>query len=647
MRSSIIMRNAKNSARDYVIYFITIAFSLSLVYAFNLIIFSKEIIELSSGMNALSFIVVCLSVIVVLVIGWLIHYMARFMLEKRSREFGTYMLLGVPGKTITTIFIRENLIMGAVAFAGAILLGTALYQILFLIIMNLFHASYGIGVYFSVQAVLMTLLYTLLMYGIAMIKMYRYIRNLEIHDLMDMDRNNENAANRSRKHAFRHFLIYAAIEVLSILLYYVTCCKNPSPDIVLITFFVSLAGILVGVYGIYTTLTAFIAKTALSDDAYKYRKNRLFLLRGLTARLGTIGKTMGTLALLMTLTLAATQLGVLFERFFDAQYRGSTGFEVAVSSVAPDEDLSSVVTFLDEKYGIAFQYDYPLYLSETDPLYDYMEMYGYIEGTPVLAASDFYRLWGAMAYPEITLEQGKYILIGNDRVKDTAVLSGMPDIIIGGQTLILQECRNESFNTGSGFNGTGYMIVIDDALAQTLPIYHHCLAINTKSPTVYSEIKPLLDSVMGDSMAFESIDSFVVRADKENNKSSLVVSLAFSLFFIGLIFACTAATILAVHQLSDALRHKYRYDILSKLGMGPEKIGRLIFKQTLLYFIIPIVLPFPLSVLLSYGVNSWVLTGMIAPLSFLRAAFLSLGLFIIVYFMYFIATYLGYKRRVM
>lgn len=142
------MRNAKNSAKDYVIYLITVIFSLSLVYAFNLIVFSEEIIALSSGMNALSFIVVCLSVIVVLVVGWLIHYMARFMLERRSREFGTYMLLGVPGKTITSIFIRENLIMGAVAFVGAILLGTALYQVLFLIIIRLFHASYGIGLYF-------------------------------------------------------------------------------------------------------------------------------------------------------------------------------------------------------------------------------------------------------------------------------------------------------------------------------------------------------------------------------------------------------------------------------------------------------------------------------------------------------------------
>ena len=292
MRSSIIMRNAKNSAKDYVIYLLTIIFSLSLVYAFNLIVFSEEIIALSSGMNALSFIVVCLSIIVVLVIGWLIHYMARFMLERRSREFGTYMLLGVPGETITSIFIRENLIMGAVAFVGAILLGTALYQVLFLIIIRLFHASYGIGLYFSVKALLMTLLYAVFMYGIAMIKMYRYLGKLEIHDLMDLDRKNESSGNRSRKHAFRGFLIYSGVEATGILVYYLTCCKYTSPDFALAGFCTSLIAILVGIYGIYTTLTAFIAKTALGGDLIKYSKNRLFLLRGLTAKLGTIGKTL-------------------------------------------------------------------------------------------------------------------------------------------------------------------------------------------------------------------------------------------------------------------------------------------------------------------------------------------------------------------
>lgn len=647
MRSSIIIRNAKNSARDYIIYLITVAFSLSLVYAFNLIVYSDEIMAMSQGMNAMTAVVTGLSIIVVCVIGWLINYMSRFMLEKRSREFGTYMLLGVPPKTISAVFICENLVMGAMAFVAAIAFGTLLYQILYLIIVRLFNTVYGIPMIFSVPALLMTLLYTVLMYGMSMFKMRRHMRRLEIHDLMDMEKKNEAAANRSRKYSIVRFMIFAVIEVLSCILYMVMCRSYVwAGNYAMVLLFASMAGILMGIYGIYTTLTALVAKTALAGDVYKYGQNRLFLLRGLTSKLGSIGRMLGTLALLMTLTLSATQLGILFERFFEAQYRDGSGFEIAIASTDPG-DFPALEQFFDEQCGIAYKYTYPLYVSTTDPLYDYIGLDGYVVGTPVLKASDFYKLWAALGYGPVTVSDGKYVCIGNASVYEKLTSSGAPDIVVGGETLSLQECRNEPFNTGHGYHGTGYVIVIADRLAETLPVYHSCLAINTVRPTEEADAQALYDSGLLDHTLGQTVEALTIRAESEYNKSLAVVTLAFSLYFIGLIFACTAATILAIQQLSDALRHQYRYDILSKLGMGPKKIEGLIFKQTLLYFAVPIGLPFPLSIFLSMGLNRLMLGSLVTARDFMRAMGLSLGLFLIVYFLYFMATYLGYKRRIM
>ena len=45
MQGSIAWRNAKHSAKDYRIYFLTVVVSLSLMYAFNLLIFSREIMN--------------------------------------------------------------------------------------------------------------------------------------------------------------------------------------------------------------------------------------------------------------------------------------------------------------------------------------------------------------------------------------------------------------------------------------------------------------------------------------------------------------------------------------------------------------------------------------------------------------------------
>ena len=115
MLSKLAVRNAKRSARDYLIYLVTVTFSLSMVYAFNLIVFSSEIRNLSYGMSAMTGTIIFISLIIVFVIGWLICYMTRFILEKRSREFGTYLLLGIPNRDVASLFVRENLLMGAIS----------------------------------------------------------------------------------------------------------------------------------------------------------------------------------------------------------------------------------------------------------------------------------------------------------------------------------------------------------------------------------------------------------------------------------------------------------------------------------------------------------------------------------------------------
>ncbi len=65
MLSKLAVRNAKRSARDYLIYLVTVTFSLSMVYAFNLIVFSSEIRNLSYGMSAMTGTIIFISLIIV------------------------------------------------------------------------------------------------------------------------------------------------------------------------------------------------------------------------------------------------------------------------------------------------------------------------------------------------------------------------------------------------------------------------------------------------------------------------------------------------------------------------------------------------------------------------------------------------------
>ena len=129
MLGKLSIRNAKRQAKDYIIYFITVIISVALMFSFNSIATSQDISELSSSMQYFSKSITGISIIIIFVMAWLINYTMKFMLEKRSKEFGTYQILGLEKKDISKMFTLENLIIGFLAFIVGIIVGTFLYQI--------------------------------------------------------------------------------------------------------------------------------------------------------------------------------------------------------------------------------------------------------------------------------------------------------------------------------------------------------------------------------------------------------------------------------------------------------------------------------------------------------------------------------------
>ena len=127
--SKLSLRNAKRQAKDYLVYFVTVVMSAALIYAFNDLVFSKELLQLSVRMEYLPEMIVFASIIVVCIIGWLVYYTTGFMLTKRSRELGTYILIGLEPKQVTRLFMMENLLIGTAAFVLGTILGSFLFQI--------------------------------------------------------------------------------------------------------------------------------------------------------------------------------------------------------------------------------------------------------------------------------------------------------------------------------------------------------------------------------------------------------------------------------------------------------------------------------------------------------------------------------------
>ena len=88
MLSKLAIRNMKRSARDYLVYLLTMTLISALLYTFNSLLFQNELKQYWNTEDMLELMVFLATLFIVFVTAWLISYMVRFMMEKRSREFG-------------------------------------------------------------------------------------------------------------------------------------------------------------------------------------------------------------------------------------------------------------------------------------------------------------------------------------------------------------------------------------------------------------------------------------------------------------------------------------------------------------------------------------------------------------------------------
>ena len=105
-------------------------------------------------------------------------------------------------------------------------------------------------------------------------------------------------------------------------------------------------------------------------------------------------------------------------------------------------------------------------------------------------------------------------------------------------------------------------------------------------------------------------------------------------------------TILAVQSLSDATKYKYRYQTLRRLGVNDKSLFKTIKKQLLILFGIPVVYSVIASFCMLASLNN--VYNVLLANEFIYLFYFAGGLaiFFFIYGIYWIATYIGFKRNI-
>lgn len=69
--------------------------AVACMYAYNALLFSDKVRQLPE-LEVLPYMIIAVTLLIILVMGWLVSYMTGYMLKRRSRELSLYMVSGFP-----------------------------------------------------------------------------------------------------------------------------------------------------------------------------------------------------------------------------------------------------------------------------------------------------------------------------------------------------------------------------------------------------------------------------------------------------------------------------------------------------------------------------------------------------------------------
>lgn len=551
--------------------------------------------------------------------GALVNHITVFILKRRSREFGLYMLLGIENEDIAGIFLRENRSIHGFILAAGLFLGTWFFQAVKAVICGMYAVPFSFSFEVSAGAVILTLFYMGAILGISSVRVKRAVRKLNVRELIYFDKAASGDGSGEAKDSIPMALLSVLLGIVGIAVMVLSAVRN-LPDIVNV---LAVTFLVVSVYGFFVLLFRRLL-SCLKSDEWKYRGSRLFLYRQLTAKMRSMLPLM------------------------------AVAFDIAFFKDEENADFSPYLSYLDENHELESNYGYSLYTSHDDTFYQQTKnmvqgkMGFYISGNDediFMCISDYNRLRDMLDLPQVQIDSGSYVLHCTEPgIAPLADYIGQsPFLIIGDAQYRFDGIYSEDFmQQESKGNGNGVLVIVPDRALSGLDFHTCVMAVDTQSELPLSEIREM--ETIGSGI------SIISKTGVRNRSASMAVYTVFPLLYLAFVLSAIACTILSVQILSEAKNEVNSYQILDYRGVGQEQQKKMMKKQVTLLYFLPVLPAAFIDILVFPMMTGRIVRdagGMVQIISVaaeMKQIGIAVGLFFVFFILYYIGTIMLYAR---
>lgn len=677
------IKNMRKTIKDFAIYFLTLVLGVAIFYMFNSLDSQEAMMQVSSSTRELIKLMITMlgfvSVFVAVILGLLIVYANNFLINRRKKEFGTYMMLGMSKGQISRILLIETIFVGIISLIVGLVIGVFASQFMSVLVGKLFAADMSkFEFVFSKDACIKTCIYFAVMYIAVMIFNTFTISRYKLINLLNASKKNEQIKIKNLWVCILVFII--GVVILGYAYYKVTGGVNE-----LSTADTILPIILMGIVGtilVFWSVSGFILKLVQLRKNIYLKDVNMFVLRQLHNKINTTVVSMSIICLMLFMTITILSSALSLNNTMRKDLEDTTPVDLNLYKTAnlPENEKMSkaqiedsrktmIQTLEDNGFDMTKLKDVveiPVYATNEltwrdtlSPVYDEVKQQFpnllYETAEEIVKVSDYNKVARLYGNTEYQLKNDEYIILCDfDNMKNlrNKALKADSTITIAGKEYKTKydECQNGYIYMAGSHINNGIILVPDNCNLTEDMKEETFLAANYNATTEEEkeEIEKICtgETVSDFSKNLENKDITIDGMTKiAIIESSLGVStiVLFIAIYLGIIFLIASSAILALKQLTESSDNKQRYAILRKIGADEKMINEALFKQIGIFFLMPLVLAIIHSI---FGIQ-FVMTIMsvLADAKELLPSAIATAVIIgVIYGAYFMATYLGSKN---
>lgn len=683
------IKNMKKGFNDYAIYFLTLVLGVAIFYMFNSLDSQEAMLQVSSSTKEIIKLMISMlgyvSVFVAVILGLLIVYANNFLINRRKKEFGIYMTLGMGKRQISKIILFETILVGILSLIAGLIIGIFASQFMSVLVAKMFEADMTeFQFVFSKDACIKTCIYFAVMYVAVMFFNTFTVSKYKLINLLNASKKNEKV---KIKNPFLCIVVFIVALALLGYAYWKVTGDVHSLD----TADKLLTPILMGIVGtvlVFWSLSGFILQIVQRMKNTYLKDTNMFVLRQINNKINTMVASMSVICLMLFMTISILSSSLALRNTMQRELVEMTPVDLNLYKTAnlpesymkygkevktteaqrADSRITIQETLKNNGLDMTLLKDVieiPIYATNDLTMGDFLKnklqsiklefpMLAFETAEEIVKISDYNKIASLYGIEQYELKENEYIVLcdfdGIGTIRDR-VLADENILEIAGKEYKSKynECKSGFIMMSTSHMNTGIILVPDSCNLTDDMKEKQFLVANFNANT--DEEKQEIEEI------FRSNDSVLIQNLNENGleidgmtKISIIESsvgvatiVTFIAIYLGIIFLIASSAILALKQLTESSDNKQRYTILRKIGCDEKMINKSLFRQIAIFFGVPLILAIIHSV---FGIQFAIelMSGLASKEDLLPSAVATIIIIGIIYGAYFMATYFGSKN---